>query len=263
MAVEKSKRASVPIDQIVLSGTNVREEVGDVSDLATSIKTYGLLQPPVVVEQADRYVLICGHRRLAACRSIGMKEIPVEVRTDELSERELLEVMVVENVQRKHLSPLEEGKAFERMTERGLTQMQIGARIGKSQVYVSDRLMLLRLPEKVQRAVHVGDVGLARALKPYRKVREPRSDKPDERDVNLKWQSHHISRMTRFLSGGHVPVKMLEELDILRAILESLLANRCLRCGTREGYISKCCDQHTRSLCLGCFDETHPLEAAV
>jgi ParB family transcriptional regulator, chromosome partitioning protein len=143
-------------------------------ELADSIREHGVIQPLVVTEAParpddpagrPRYQLIAGERRWQAARLAGLVRVPVVVR--EAAGRELLELALVENVQRADLNPLEEANAFQQLSEEfGLTQDQIGRRVGKSRFAISNTIRLLQLPASVQQAVLDGKLseGHARAI---------------------------------------------------------------------------------------------------
>lgn len=140
------------------------------ADLAESVRVHGLLQPLVVTRQvapsgAVSYQLIAGERRLHAARMAGLKRVPVVVR--ETSSRGLLELALIENLQRADLGPLEEAAAFRRLVEEfGLSQEEVAARVGKSRAAVSNTIRLLDLPTEVKDGLAAGAIseGHARAL---------------------------------------------------------------------------------------------------
>jgi len=146
----------VPVGELKMAADNVRQKVGDVSELAESIKAGGVLQP-LLVNEADM-VVVAGARRLAAAKKAGLKVVPVVKRT--FTEQERLEAMIVENLQREDLTPLEEANGFKRLVEMGLSQRKIAAQVGRSQGHVAKRLALLALPEKVQKQVDSGGITL-------------------------------------------------------------------------------------------------------
>jgi len=137
-------------------------------ELAASIRTHGILQPLLVSEAGGdgAYVLIAGERRLRAARMAGLAEVPVVIR-ERLDRREEIERALVENLQRRDLSPLEEARAYEQLrVELGLTQAEIAARVGVDRSTVANALRLLKLPETVQSMVEDGRLtaGHARAI---------------------------------------------------------------------------------------------------
>lgn len=133
------------------------------AELADSIKTYGLIQPLVVsAGKGGRYRLLAGERRLRACRLAGVREVPVVVR--KASEQEELEVSIIENVQRQDLTPLEEAKAYQRLSQEfGLKQSEIAARVGKSREVVANKMRLLNLPKEAQEALEKGIISESHA----------------------------------------------------------------------------------------------------
>jgi len=149
-----------------------RMEEAELGELADSIREHGLLQPLVVTPIAPdaaggrpRYRLIAGERRWQAAKIAGLVRAPVVVR--EVTPRELLELALVENVQRADLNPLEMAAAYQQLAQEfGLTQEQIGRRVGKSRFAVANTLRLLHLPAAVQQAVLDGQLseGHARAI---------------------------------------------------------------------------------------------------
>lgn len=160
----------VPIGDVKLADDNVRQDVGDVSELAASVKAGGVLQP-LLVNEADN-VVVAGARRLAAAKAAGLKVVPVVKRA--FTEQERLETMLVENLQREDLSPLEEAAGYQRLVEMGLSQRQIATRVGRSQATVAKRLSLLVLPEKVQQEVEKGGISLPDAQELAKLKDEPK-----------------------------------------------------------------------------------------
>lgn len=134
-------------------------------DLIDSIKEHGILEPLVVAKTPAGYQLIAGERRWRASRLAGLKTVPCIIR--ETSPRGMLEMALVENVQRVDLNPLDRAKGFERlMNEFGLSTSEIAARIGKSVAYVSNSIRLLSLPDALKDGLLTGLIseGHARAL---------------------------------------------------------------------------------------------------
>lgn len=158
----------VPIDLINPNPNQPRRQIADdsIQELAASIQQAGLMQPPVVRERPGGfYELISGERRLRACRVLGWHEISVVIR-DVKSER-MLELALIENIQRRDLNPIECAQAMREMMETlGLTQEEVAAKVGKQRSSVANLLRLLELPEDIQENVSRGtlSMGHARAL---------------------------------------------------------------------------------------------------
>jgi len=142
------------------------EETG-IEELAASIRSQGLVQPIVVTPGIDgTYTIIAGERRWRAARRAGLEEVPVVVR-EVVEERQLLEMALVENLQRADLNPIEEAEAYRSLREEfGLSQEEIGARVGKSRATISNTLRLLGLPDEVVEMLRQGRLtaGQARPL---------------------------------------------------------------------------------------------------
>lgn len=172
----------LPLDLLVDNPANPRRDVGDVSTLADSIRSVGLLEPLVVVraetyragiaeptvEMDDgRYVLVAGHRRKAAARLAGLTEVPCVLRED-LTGNQARLAMLLENLERSDLTVLEEAQAYAELVELELSQDEIAARVGRSQSHISKRLDLLKLPEEGRQLVMDKAITLddARALIP-------------------------------------------------------------------------------------------------
>jgi len=137
----------------------------DLVELAASIEEHGIIQPLVVTRAPDGYQLIAGERRWRAARLAGLPTVPVIVK--DVAPSEMLELALVENLQRADLNPLEEAMAYRQLTEEfGLTQEQVARRVGKSRVAVSNTLRLLKAARPVQEALLAGKIseGHARAL---------------------------------------------------------------------------------------------------
>lgn len=134
-------------------------------ELAESIRQYGVLQPLIVQKKENYYSIVAGERRWRAAKLAGIKEIPVIIKT--LSNQEIMEISLIENIQREDLNPIEEAQAFKRLlTEFHLKQDEVAERVSKSRTAVTNAMRLLKLNEKVQQMVidEMLTTGHARAL---------------------------------------------------------------------------------------------------
>ncbi len=137
-----------------------------IAELAESIRTQGVVQPLVVTKKEEGWTIIAGERRWRAARRAGLEEVPVVVRLV-ADDRELLELALVENLQRSDLNPLEEAEAYAALQEKfSLSQEEIAARVGKARPTIANALRLLRLPEEVREMLREGTLtaGQARPL---------------------------------------------------------------------------------------------------
>ena len=131
-------------------------------ELADSIRTFGLIQPITVRRKGDKYQIISGERRYRASIMAGMDMIPAYIR--DASEQGMLEMAIVENIQRENLDPIEVAMSYQRlMDECSLTQEQMADRVGKKRASVANQLRLLKLPAKVQHDLKVGLVSVGHA----------------------------------------------------------------------------------------------------
>lgn len=135
------------------------------NELAESIKKHGVIQPIVVKAEGENFEVIVGERRLRAAKMAGFSEIPAVVK--EYRDDELLEIALIENIQREDLNPIEEAMAYKMILERqNITQEELSKRVGKSRSYIANMVRLLELPEEVKEGVSRGtiSVGQAKAL---------------------------------------------------------------------------------------------------
>lgn len=155
---EKGKPLLVPIERVVAGRGQPRRNFDEehIDELAASIREKGILQPLVVVPSNGSYELIAGERRLRAASRAGLEKVPVVFR-EAVAEGEMLELALVENLQREDLGPLERARAYERLIQtHGLLQDDIARKIGKSRVAVANTLRLLGLPQPVLDAIDKG-----------------------------------------------------------------------------------------------------------
>ncbi len=238
----------IPVDAVEPNPYQPRTHFpeNEIEELAATIKEKGVLQPILVRPHGRGYQLVSGERRLRAAKKAGLKVIPAVVRA--FTQRDMLEVALVENLQRSDLNPIEEATAYERlMKEFGYTQEEVAQRVGKSRSAVANILRLLRLPREVRKALAEGEIteGHARALlslgkkeeilKAFRRMKSKRTTVREvertagrKRDPNIerleKRLQRHLGlpvRVTYRGGKGSVTVRY-SSLDELDALLERL-----------------------------------------
>lgn len=157
IAIEKIKPN--PYQPRVVFGHN------EMDDLMNSVKEHGILQPIVVSRLPnDIYQIIMGERRYRAAKMIGLNEVPVVIKAGSLTEQEQLELAIIENVQRKDLTPIEEARSYQRLVDEfGLTQEDVSERIGKKRSTVANIIRLLSLPEEIQNAINDNKITVGHA----------------------------------------------------------------------------------------------------
>lgn len=156
----------IHVDDLTPDPDNVRDDLGDLGELANSIRDVGILQPIVARRTGTRLTIVMGHRRHAAARLAGLTHVPVVIRRTDMDPDDVLAAMLVENGQRLNLDPIEEARALARMkANEKLSDEAVADRIAKSQPYVSGRLALLNLTPDQQAAVRAGTLTLTRATR--------------------------------------------------------------------------------------------------
>ena len=164
---EKPTEIKLKINQIEPNRDQPRKKFDEESmkELTDSIRQFGILQPLIVQKRDDYYEIIAGERRWRAAKAAGLKEIPVVIR--DMSNQEIVEISLIENIQREDLNPIEEAIAYKRLlTEFHLKQDEVAERVAKSRTAVTNSMRLLKLDERVQQMVVDGmlTTGHARAL---------------------------------------------------------------------------------------------------
>jgi len=160
----------VDVDRLTPNALQPRGRIDDrrLEDLARSIKSNGVIQPIVVRAVGDRFEIIAGERRWRAARLAGLSQVPIAIREVPAGpSRSLLEMALIENIQRENLNPIDEALAYRRLTDEfHLTQDLIAAAVGKDRASVANYLRLLKLPDDVRADVAAGvlSMGHARAL---------------------------------------------------------------------------------------------------
>jgi len=203
-------------------------------ELAQSIRTHGFIQPIVVRRSGERYQIIAGERRWRAAQRLGLTRVPVAIKS--ISDVNLLEVSLIENIQRENLNPIEEAKAYRRLSQEfELTQEQVAQRTGKDRSTVTNFLRLLKLPKEVQQMVleEQLSMGHARAILAMEGANEQRE--LAEQTVRFGWS---VRQLEKVIAVRKVPVapKQVKRVDPnVRAATETL--ERSL--GTRVRIVEK------------------------
>lgn len=154
MEVERQEQSKIPVDEIRPNPYQPRKVFNDeaLKELSSSIKQHGVFTPILVKKSIQGYDLIAGERRLRASKFAGLKDIPAII--VDFDDQEMMEIALLENIQREDLNVIEEAKAYEKLIQRlGYTQEQLAHRVGKSREHITNLLRLLKLPEDVQEYV--------------------------------------------------------------------------------------------------------------
>ena len=147
----------VAIDLIDPNPNQPRQVMGDLSELIASVAEKGILEPLVVRQRGDRYQIVAGERRYQAAVQVGLRDLPVVIR--DVDETEMLELALIENLQRKDLTPFEESEALQGLADRcGYTHEDLARRLGKSRTSVTESLTLNAMPEDVRTLCRLADI---------------------------------------------------------------------------------------------------------
>ena len=147
----------VPIAHVDPNPNQPRQVMGDLSELMASIVEKGIIEPLIVRQRGGRYQIVAGERRYQAAVQVGVAEIPVVIR--DVDDGELIEIALVENIQRKDLTPFEEAEALHALADRfAYTHEKLARRLGKSRTSVTESLSLSGMPEAVKRLCRLADI---------------------------------------------------------------------------------------------------------
>jgi ParB family transcriptional regulator, chromosome partitioning protein len=172
----------------------------DISELADSIKSYGIIQPLIVTKTNGRYELIAGERRLRAAKVAGLNKVPVVVR--DYDQQKKLEVALVENLQREDLNPIDTAAAYRQlMDDFNLSLEEAAKKVGKSRPQVSNTLRLLSLPEEIRRALSGGKLSEAHAIYLLGLDNEAKQLEVFRKILQNKWTVKETSKQLRALGG--------------------------------------------------------------
>jgi len=244
-AVGEEGASQIPIDAIAHNPRQPRHtfKEAELEELAASIREYGVIQPLIVSPaSAGTYILIAGERRLQAARRAGLKTVPVVFRN--ANDQQLLELALIENIQRADLDPIEEAEAFQHLAkEFGLSHEAIAQRVGKSRVAITNTLRLLEAATGVKQALVDGKIteGHARGLMALTSARA--QEAALQRVVNLDLSVRQTELLTRKLSGHRQtpkkkPGRSPDVSDIEKRLRASLGTKVSLKHGKKGGSLT-------------------------
>ena len=222
----------IPVDQIDPNPLQSRTifQADRLQELAQSIKANGVIQPLVARRRGNRYQLVAGERRWRASKLAGLTKVPVIVQ--ELSDEQLLEITLIENIQREDLTPIEVAHAFERLVkDLGLSHEEIASRTGKDRSTITNMLRLLRLPVDLQQLLseHRLSMGHARAILglPTEELQRQVAEKASSQGLSVRQVERLIQRMTLSREPKSVD-EVLEDPNVKAAVaeLERVLGTR-------------------------------------
>lgn len=198
--------------------------IEDLEELADSIKEHGIIQPLIVSqENEDKYTIIAGERRLRAAELAGLSMVPVIIR--QASDQEMLELALIENVQREDLSPLETAEAYQNLEESfNLTHEEIAKRVGKQRTSVTNTLRLLKLPESIREALATRQISEGHARCLLSLETEDAQNAALQQILSQNLNVRQTEELVRKLSGTKTPAKASKSLSPeMKSIEEDLM----------------------------------------
>ncbi|MFT8872799.1 MAG: ParB/RepB/Spo0J family partition protein [Sporolactobacillus sp.] len=194
-----------------------------IAELAESIKEHGIIQPLIVRKSIKGYDIIAGERRLKAAEQAGLKEVPIIIK--KLNDQEMMQIALIENLQREDLNPIEEASAYQKLMESlKMTQEVLAEKLGKSRPHVANYLRLLQLDQSVRHLIETGKLtmGHGRALAGLRNKKQLPLivDKVLKEQLNVRQlealiqkMNHHVSRETIKKEKWIIPAEVKEKVS--------------------------------------------------
>ncbi|MCG1473426.1 ParB/RepB/Spo0J family partition protein [Staphylococcus epidermidis] len=180
------------------------------NDLASSIQQHGILQPIVLRQTVQGYYIVVGERRFRASKLAGLTEVPAIIK--ELSDEDMMELAIIENLQREDLNAIEEAESYKKMmTDLNITQQEVARRLGKSRPYIANMLRLLQLPKNVAQMVQHGVLSSAHGrtlltLKDASKIK-----KTAKKAAQESWSVRYLEEYVNGLVSKYISMKLDKE----------------------------------------------------
>ena len=180
------------------------------NDLASSIQQHGILQPIVLRQTVQGYYIVVGERRFRASQLAGLTEVPAIIK--ELSDEDMMELAIIENLQREDLNAIEEAESYKKMmTDLNITQQEVARRLGKSRPYIANMLRLLQLPKNVAQMVQQGALSIAHGrtlltLKDASKIK-----KTAKQAIQESWSVRYLEEYVNGLVSKDISMKLDRE----------------------------------------------------
>ena len=195
----------IDLQKLVVNPFQPRKTFDDeaIEELAQSIQEHGIIQPIVVRKKGKKFEIVVGERRFRAAKLANLDEIPAIVR--DLTEDQMMELAILENLQREDLTPIEEAEAYQSLIEKlNFTQEELANRLGKSRPYITNHLRLLQLPDQVREFVNNGELSMGHgrtllALKNKRRIPEV-ADKVIKHGLNVRQLEALIKQLNEEVS---------------------------------------------------------------
>ena len=211
---EKKQPLSISLNLIKSNSEQPRKSFDDekIAELAQSIKEHGIIQPILLNKNGDNYIIVAGERRWRAAKSLGLKEVPAIIM--DLTEKDVLEISLIENIQRQDLNPIEEALAYKKLLKDfDLTQDELSKRIGKSRVAISNTIRLTALCDTVKQYLidEVISEGHGRALL---SIEDPKIQAEiAQKVIDEKLSVRELEKLIKFIKLDKKPKDKVRELN--------------------------------------------------
>lgn len=211
---EKKQPLSISLNLIKSNSDQPRKNFDDekIAELAQSIKEHGIIQPILLNKDGDNYIIVAGERRWRAAKSLGLKEVPAIIM--DLTEKDVLEISLIENIQRQDLNPIEEALAYKKLLKDfDLTQDELSKRIGKSRVAISNTIRLTALCDTVKQYLidEVISEGHGRALL---SIEDPKIQAEiAQKVIDEKLSVRELEKLIKFIKLDKKPKDKVRELN--------------------------------------------------
>lgn len=211
---EKKQPLSISLNLIKSNSDQPRKSFDDekIAELAQSIKEHGIIQPILLNRDGDKYIIVAGERRWRAAKSLGLKEVPAIIM--DLTEKDVLEISLIENIQRQDLNPIEEALAYKKLLKDfDLTQDELSKRIGKSRVAISNTIRLTALCDTVKQYLidEVISEGHGRALL---SIEDPKIQAEiAQKVIDEKLSVRELEKLIKFIKLDKKPKDKVRELN--------------------------------------------------
>ena len=211
---EKKQPLSISLNLIKSNSEQPRKSFDDekIAELAQSIKEHGIIQPILLNRDGDKYIIVAGERRWRAAKSLGLKEVPAIIM--DLTEKDVLEISLIENIQRQDLNPIEEALAYKKLLKDfDLTQDELSKRIGKSRVAISNTIRLTALCDTVKQYLidEVISEGHGRALL---SIEDPKIQAEiAQKVIDEKLSVRELEKLIKFIKLDKKPKDKVRELN--------------------------------------------------
>lgn len=240
---EKATKGPETIVKITLVEPNRKQprkffDEDALQELADSVKQYGIIQPILVQDKKDHYEIIAGERRWRAAKLAGLKEVPVIIR--DYTDQEIVEISLIENIQREDLNPIEEAQAYKRLVDEfKFTQDKVAEKVSKSRSAVTNSMRLLNLSEEVQQMLIDGRISIG-AARPLLSVQDPHEQfNIAQQIMDEKLNVREIEKLVKNLGKPQKPKPIKPSDDTLLAIYEEIEENLKKKLSTKVNVSAK------------------------